>query len=124
MSVEIYKEHPWITEELLTVCLRQLESSARVQIKTVDGSSPLASGENYCSDIIRIIIKYSIHSGNVSMQKETSFILKASIPNKECVKLSKIYEFFPKEICIYKILHPVIEDRLKSIGIECQIGPR
>lgn len=123
MLIDIHKIYPWITQKLLCDILESFERKASVTItEPIYGTLALPKGENYCSDIIRIVIKYTSNGNN--FEKETSFVLKASIPNEECKRLDKTYEFFLKEITIFKEIHPLCENLLRSAGINDQLGPR
>ncbi|XP_058063032.1 uncharacterized protein LOC131212952 [Anopheles bellator] len=116
----VEEKFPFITKQYLEGVLRreQCESAIRVDSFRVD--APLAKGQNYSSDILRVTVDYTTGSHNHRTQ---TYILKVSFGRDEASDLLDEYDVFKREIAVYDIVMPKVEQLLSSIGYQKRLAP-
>lgn len=122
MSADILKIYPWINKTFLLNKIKNIESNnVSIEIKSFDAEYALGNGENFCSDIIRIVVKYTLNNSNA--EKSIHFILKASMPNKDFDEVENSYDFFYREIEVYRRILPEVQSLLRSVGDLKKLAP-
>lgn len=116
--------YPWITKEFLTSILNQIEKNPNISIDSFEIKNALGKGENFASNIMRIIVNYRTDSSAIS-EKQISFVQK-SMPIEENVDYVNdfIVKVFVKEIDVYTKILPCIEMLLETAHIDDPIAPK
>lgn len=119
MSNIIQETYPWITDSFILENLRKIEKDAEITLNSFDIRDALEKGENFCSSIFRISVKYEVNVNNNlddKLKKEKSFILKTEIQNDEFDSISNQLNLFAREITAYERILPRVQQLLKTIG--------
>lgn len=93
-------------EEVLETALR----TARVQLESIHCSMGSSTGENYCSQIYRVRLKYRLQTGKNSQtsSRQMAVIVK-SIPRIETVEFIEDLQVYLKEKITYYEVLPRLE---------------
>ncbi|KAF5293360.1 hypothetical protein FQA39_LY02845 [Lamprigera yunnana] len=88
-------------EKILKKCMKDIAMVLNVK---VTGIAEL--GENYMSEILKILVSYSTSSGGDN--KEMSIFVKCLKDDKGTIAMDKEYSMFDKEFCIYGEIFPTM----------------
>lgn len=122
-ATEITDQYPWINTDFFFKFKDKFDISGKnLMIQTIKVESALGKGENFCSNLIRLNVDYTLNSEPKIIRQ--TFILKASIPNKEFEYFANEFKFFTKEIAIYVEIMPQVKNLLKTIGYTGNFSPR
>lgn len=122
MSTEVSQIYPWITETFILDKLKSIEQGESITLTSYNVDFMLDDGENFCSDIIRITANYTVNDSNV--EKLQRFVMKACIPAEDFGEIASSYDFFRREIEVYRRVLPKVEPLLQSIGDAGTLSPR
>lgn len=113
---------PWIDADLFAELLSMDFPTEDIVVKNYLLKAALATGENYCSLMIRAAVNYTLNG--VDSQKK--FIIKtASAGNGLEEKIaSEMKEMFDQEISAYADVLTKVNDLLKGIGEQCRLHGR
>lgn len=112
--------YPWLTNDFILKSIRNSQTKSGISINSYEFDKIGGKGENFASNMIGIMVNYSIDGHSY----KKNFILKATLNTKTMQEVTERYQFFTKEITVYKYIMPQVENLLKSAGIYCQISPR
>lgn len=108
----------YINEELFRKAIENEYGEDGVEIDSVVITNGSGGGENYCSDILRCVVKFNLsHSNDKSLEK--SLIVK-------CMKVehtSKV-EIPTMETHLYGLVIPEMEKVFRSHGINVSFSPK
>lgn len=123
-QIKLQTTYPWIDNILFEELLRIDFPAAKIVIQSYALRAALANGENYCSQMIRVKVNYSINGGE---SKEIDFIIKA-LPITEDGLDEKMAnerkELFYKEIAAYDEVLTKVHGILKGIGDKSKLHGR
>ncbi|KFB37117.1 AGAP003766-PA-like protein [Anopheles sinensis] len=119
-AATIEQQFPFLTKEYLQGILRREQCESAISVDDFTVVAPLAKGENYSSDILRVTIKYSTGSHNHRTQ---TYIIKVSFAREEDADLLDAYDVFKREIAVYDVVMPKVEQLLGSIGYGKRLAP-
>lgn len=122
-ATEIFEQYPWINDEFILQFKDKLKFSGKdLVIQSITAESALDKGENFCSNLIRLHVDYSLNGDPKAIRH--TFILKASIPNKDFEHFASEFQFFTKEIEVYSEIIPQVRNLLKTIGYSSNFAPQ
>lgn len=112
----------YLNKELIQVALENYLCCNEVQINEFELCTLVSgSGENYCSDIYQINIKYQLMESDEKEQQD-SFVIKSMPKHKQLIlKNLKIYN---RELYFYKNILPKIETLMKHKEKQFVLAPR
>lgn len=117
---EIEKAYPWINHAFVQKYLSEIHEGAVV--KSLKTESLMAKGENFCSNLIRIVVEYLNPPLKASFKQ--SFVLKADIETEATAEFNGQFPFFVKEIAVYADVMPLVQQLLDTHGISNRFWPR
>lgn len=113
----------WITFDLIENLIRRSKKDNNLKLKTFTVDDGIGKAENFCSNIVRVSVKFYHHS-NCSLEQTEMFIVKSSLTVAEFDVLNEEVAYFPKEIIAYEKILPEVVKLLRSIGDKRRIAPR
>uniref|UniRef100_A0A182N4H1 CHK domain-containing protein n=1 Tax=Anopheles dirus TaxID=7168 RepID=A0A182N4H1_9DIPT len=116
----IEERYPFITRDYLQGILRREQCESAITVDSFKVVAPLAKGENYSSDILRVTVNYTTGSHNHRTQ---TYIVKVSFARDEDADLLDAYDVFKREIAVYDVVMPKVEQLLSSIGYNKRLAP-
>uniref|UniRef100_A0A8W7PPC6 CHK kinase-like domain-containing protein n=1 Tax=Anopheles coluzzii TaxID=1518534 RepID=A0A8W7PPC6_ANOCL len=116
----IEEKYPFITRDYLQGILRREQCESAITVESFKVVAPLAKGENYSSDILRVTVNYTTGSHNHRTQ---TYIIKVSFARDEDADLLDAYDVFKREIAVYDVVMPKVEQLLSSIGYSKRLAP-
>ncbi|ETN60248.1 Juvenile hormone-inducible protein [Anopheles darlingi] len=116
----VEEKYPFLTKEYLEGILRREQRENAIKVESFKVVAPLAKGENYSSDILRVTINYTTGSHNHRTQ---TYIIKVSFGRDEDNDLLDVYDVFKREIAAYDVVMPKVEQLLSSIGYNKRLAP-
>lgn len=114
--------YPWIDGSLFEKMLHIDYPTGDIVVKNYLLKAALGKGENYCSQMIRAKVNYTINGANY----ETNFIIKAAPSTEDLDEkmATEIKELFNKEIIVYNEVLSKVHDLLKAIGDKSKLHGR
>lgn len=118
--------YPWLNNEFFHRILSKDYPNDGVTIEDYQAKPALSYGENYASQMIRVIVHYNVtnNNGNVKKNCEQRFVIKALHINEEMARMTKEFKIFDKEIIVYQHVLPAVEKLLLSVGDDTKLSPR
>lgn len=104
-------------ESFFEKILQTHEKNNKIKVLEVSQNLATAKGDNYLSNIYRVIVKYNKENGKFKANEEISLIVKSKTDKFVFGEISTSH-FFKNEIYVFEKLLPKIE---KYIG--CSIAP-
>lgn len=121
-QAEILIAYPWITKDYFQEILQKIQNKNAVKVIELSANSALKKGENYGSNMLRVIVKYSTSNGTI---QSWPFVIKAELANKEMQEMLEKGDVFRKEVMVYEQIVPTIERIFRNIGeLSVQLVPR
>lgn len=109
--VDLEAIYPWITKELFQNILAKENPTSKVQVTEYSVSPAVRDGENFGSQMIRVIVKYLLNNNS----KEYRFVIKALHYHTEVKRISTEMQVFKREIYNYKHVLPAVHKLLEEI---------
>ncbi|KAM7348679.1 uncharacterized protein ACRADG_007934 [Cochliomyia hominivorax] len=112
----------YLDKELLQTALENYLCCNEVKINKFEVKTLVAgSGENYCSDIYQITMKYQLLDGEMEEQEEN--VVVKSMPKHKQLVLKNL-QIYNRELYFYRNILPKMETIMKIIGKNYILGPR
>lgn len=113
----------WLNKEfLLKVLKTKFGDNLEVDVKDFSIDSATQKGDNYASEMFRIVMNYSLGSDGKVLTE--SLLLKKNHTDPKIDELFRPFDMYRKEINCYHIYLTEFQKILKTIGEETEIAPK
>lgn len=112
----------WLTTDLLQNTLRDHFKNDAIVVQQFLTNQALAKGENFSSVLLRIRVKFTSGSNDLS---EIKLIVKKKLPSdSELAGVIGDFDCFGIEINTYRNVLPKVHELLRSIGDDTLLAPK
>lgn len=111
----------WLNEAFLVKVMSE-KCEQQFKIKEFSIDSATQKGDNYASEMFRIVVKYELlaNQGLILIQ---NLILKKNHSDPKINEIFQPSDMYRKEINCYRIYLPEFQKLLQSIGVEAKLAP-